>query len=71
MMNTGVAVNSVLDDAGWDIRGGVTRLWAGDRDLTQLLASKDPGSRIALETVIRCAGMFEQDFGKKTVDTAV
>ena len=71
MTHTGVATNSVLVDAGWDIRGGVTRLWAGDRDLTQLLASKDPGSRIALETVIRCATMFEQDFGKKTIDATI
>lgn len=71
MNSTGVAIDNVLDDAGWDIRGGVTRLWAGDRDLTQLLASKDPGSRVALETVIRCATMFEQDFGKKTIDATI
>ncbi len=45
----------------------MTRLWAGDRDLTDILASKDPGSKIALETVIRLAKMFEEDFGKKTV----
>ncbi len=46
----------------------MTRLWAGDRDLTDILANKDPGSRIALETVIRLAKMFEEDFGKKTVN---
>ena len=45
----------------------MTRLWAGDRDLTDILASKDPGSKIALETVMRLATMFEEDFGKKTV----
>jgi len=58
----------VVLHAGWDIRGGVTRLWAGDRDLTDILASKDPGSKIALETVIRLAKLFEEDFGKKTVN---
>ncbi len=58
----------VVFHAGWDIRGGVTRLWAGDRDLTDILASKDPGSKIALETVIRLAKLFEEDFGKKTVN---
>lgn len=45
----------------------MTRLWAGDRDLTDILASKDPGSKIALKTVIRLAKLFEEDFGKKTV----
>ena len=42
--------------AGWDVRGGVTRLWAGERNVEKLLADKDPGSRLAL-----------QAFGKKTL----
>ncbi|DBA74212.1 TPA: hypothetical protein ACH3X1_011005 [Trebouxia sp. C0004] len=61
------AVLDEVEGMGWDIRGGVTRLWAGERDLTDILASKDPGSKIALETVIRLAKLFEEDFGKKTV----
>ncbi|KAL0022488.1 hypothetical protein WJX79_010730 [Trebouxia sp. C0005] len=62
------AVLDEVEGMGWDIRGGVTRIWAGDRDLADILASKDPGSKIALETVIRLAKLFEEDFGKKTVN---
>ena len=53
--------------AGWDVRGGVTRLWAGERNYEKLLADKDPGSRIALQAVIDLTSKFEQDFGKKTL----
>ncbi len=58
----------LADGAGWDIRGGVSRLWAGERDLDELLADKDPCSRIALQTVIDFAKKFEEDFGKKAVN---
>lgn len=53
--------------AGWDVRGGVTRLWAGDRDLDELIAQKDLGSRIALQTILNFARKFENDFGKKAI----
>lgn len=60
--------STVLDEVegmGWDVRGGVTRLWAGERNFAKLLADKDLGSRLALQAVIDLTSKFEQDFGKK------
>lgn len=47
------------------MRGGVTRLWAGDSNLDELIAQKDLGTQIALQTILNFAGKFEGDFGKK------
>ena len=58
-------LNCVRLPAGWDVRGGVTRLWAGERDLDELIANKDLGSQIALQTTLNFARKFEDDFGKK------
>lgn len=55
--------------AGWDVRGGVTRLWAGEHDLDALIAEKDLGSQIALQTILNFARKFEGDFGKKNTKT--
>lgn len=55
--------------AGWDVRGGVTRLWAGERNLDELIADKDLGSQIALQTIVSFARKFENDFGKKASKT--
>ena len=54
------------DCTGWDIRGGVTRLWAGDHDLENLIVEKDTGSQLALRTILAFAKKFEADFGQKT-----
>ena len=51
------------------MRGGVTRLWAGERDLDELIADKDLGSQIALQTIVSFARKFENDFGKKASKT--
>lgn len=40
-------------------------MWAGERDVDQVLAGKDPGSRRALQAVMDLTLKFEQDFGKK------
>ena len=50
------------------MRGGVTRLWAGDRNLDALIAQKDLGTQIALQTILNFAEKFEDDFGKKTTE---
>lgn len=55
--------------AGWDVRGGVIRLWAGERELDALIAKKDLGSQIALQTILSFARKFEGDFGKKATKT--
>ena len=63
------AVTAVLEillaDAGWDVRGGVMKIWAGERDMDNILVDKDAGSAIALKTVMQYALKFEQDFGAK------
>lgn len=51
--------------AGWDIRGGATKIWAGERNLDNILAKKDTGSVIALKTIMQYTMKFEQDFGAK------
>ena len=51
------------------MRGGVTRLWAGERYLDALIAQKDLGSQIALQTILNFARKFEGDFGKKATKT--
>ena len=51
--------------AGWDVRGVVTRLWAGEQDLDYLIAEKDIGSQLALQTIMDFAKRFEVDFAGK------
>lgn len=41
------------------------RLWAGEQNLDQLIAEKDVGSQIALQTIVGFAKKFEEDFGSK------
>lgn len=62
-------LNCVERRAGWDVRGGVTRIWAGERDLDELIAEKDSGSQIALRTILNFARNFENDFGKRETKT--
>ena len=52
--------------AGWDVRGVVTRMWAGEQDVDQLIAEKDIGSQLALQTIVDFAKKFEEDFPKKS-----
>ncbi|KAL3148814.1 hypothetical protein ABBQ32_001697 [Trebouxia sp. C0010 RCD-2024] len=59
---------TVLDEVegmGWDVRGVVTRLWAGEQDLDYLIAEKDVGSQLALQTIVDFAKRFEADFIRK------
>lgn len=43
------------------------KIWAGERDMDNILLDKDAGSAIALKTVMQYALKFEQDFGAKAL----
>ena len=58
----------VVGNVGWDIRGGVSRIWAGDTDLGDLMTDKDPGSQLALQTILDFAKKFKADFGKRDAE---
>ena len=49
------------------MRGGVTKIWAGERDVDQIVLGKDAGSSIALKTIMQYTLKFEQDFGVKAL----
>ena len=44
-----------LQDAGWDIRGGLHKIWQGSRDVHELTSAKDSGTTLALKALLRHA----------------
>lgn len=53
-------------DAGWDIRGPVHKIWAGQRDYQALRVGIDPGSSDAIKAVLRHALEYDKQYGLKT-----
>ena len=52
--------------AGWDVRGPVIRLWAGQRDYQKLRAGLDPGSSDAIKAILMHAQRYDEQYGSKT-----
>lgn len=55
-----------LEGQGWDVRGPVHRVWAGERDAASLVQGKDEGSQAAVSSILRHVRQLDADFGFKT-----
>eukprot|EP00887_Chlorella_sp_A99_P005361 scaffold1.g5361.t1 len=55
-----------LEGAGWDLRGAVVRIWAGEREARHLVAGKDDASREAIKLVLWHALQYDSKHGHKT-----
>ena len=53
--------------AGWDVRGAVRKIWAGERRLAAVQQDKDAGSRAAIKAILFHAVQHDNNFGKKTL----
>ncbi|KAK9820548.1 hypothetical protein WJX72_011517 [[Myrmecia] bisecta] len=55
-----------LEAQGWDLRGGVQRIWQGERDIDQLSQRLDIGSRAALSGILFHTAKIEEQHGPPT-----
>lgn len=55
-----------LESWGWDVRGPVRKIWAGERDEKVLVKGKEGGTVAAIQTLLMHAKAGDEAMGKKT-----
>ena len=53
-----------MQDAGWDIRGGLHKIWQGARDVHDLTFNKDSGTTLALKALLKHAIALDVKMGQ-------
>lgn len=59
----GVSLLGTLEEVGYDIRPGVERIWAGERDVDSITAGVEPKVQAALTSVLWHTHKLELQYG--------
>jgi hypothetical protein len=62
-----IGLLGTLEEVGWDIRAGVERIWAGERDGDALSAGLEPRESAAMVSILYHTQRLENKYGPPPV----